>query len=195
MAVALMASPKTDLLSVGVIATLLGFSPRTVQRWMDSADLPSFPMPGRAAHRRAQFADVLNFARRSGFPTARLEDWAVTQGLSVSGCPPLLCVSLNAEIGLGLSRASFDVTIADDLIQCGQLLEGRTYRACVLDGSIGRASIVRLLFWLRQQRPAAVRAVIAEEDDDTRWDHHGAQVWGRRPLDLMGFADRVWKRL
>lgn len=176
----------------GLIANLLGVSRMTVHRWAKLSQIRGVRVN---SHLRVPYPDVLAFARESGLPTDRLTAWATSCRIADQGCPALLCVTSAAETAAGLARCSFQVTIVDDLIQAGQILEHNAYAACVVDGSIGRPAMRRLLTWLQRQRPNTLRAVIAEEDDSTAWGQHGAQVWERRPVDQEEFGGRVWRML
>jgi hypothetical protein len=162
-----------DVFTTGMVAGMLGVSPRTVSAWCDSGQMRSWRVPptaGGSADRRVWRADLLDFCRAHG-PRPVLD-------FLDPGGPPALC-GLPDSLRAALTIAG--AVGCPDLFTLGAACaRDPRPRAVVLGGCHGRAealAAVRVLATLAP-RPLLV-GVHGEDDDGSAWAEAGCdRVFG-----------------
>jgi excisionase family DNA binding protein len=179
---------------MGEIAMVVGCSPTTVTRWVDSGQLTAYRLPGRRAHahdndRRVLRADLLEFARARGVRPLleALEPPAPPPGpVALCGLPDALAGRL---VPMLLGRG--DMLLCQDLMRLG-LAFARTPppRAVVLGGCHGRAAALDAVRALAGLDPRPLLVGLPGEDDmPADWTAAGFDSVFQLPCDAKRVAE------
>jgi excisionase family DNA binding protein len=174
-----------SILTTGDVAVYCAVSPRTVTKWFDSGRLRGYRIPG-SQDRRIPRGNLLEFCRKHGIPTDRIE---------ADGQYRILVVGADAVLLAGLKgvlQQSADVQFhaAASGFEAGVRANAVRPDCVVVDAAIGRIEASVIAQALRADRDREQLALIAlVGDSDT--GPAGFDDAFRLPYDGTKFASHV----